>query len=266
MSQAQLPTGTVTFLFTDIEGSTQLWQEHPDGMPLALARHHALLQEAIEKHRGYVFQITGDAICSAFATAADGLKAALTAQRALRDEPWIETDHIRVRMALHTGPADVKVGDFTSGEYASGLTLSHTSRLLSAGHGGQILLSLAAAELVQDYLPDDVALRDMGAPRLRDMTRSGTIYQVVVSDLRSDFPPLKSIDVAPNNLPLQLTSFVGREREMEQVEELHAQTRLLTLIGAGGCGKTRLALQVAANVLETYPDGVWVPMASGLLN
>lgn len=258
MSQSKLPTGTVTFLFTDIEGSTRLWQEHPKAMPLALARHHALLQESIDVNDGYVFQITGDAFCAAFATAADGLKAAITAQRALRDEPWGETGLIKVRMALHTGPAEIKAGDYTSGEYASGLSMSHTARLLSAGHGGQILLSLAAAELVQDYLPEDVTLRDMGAPRLRDLIRAGTIFQVVVPDLLSEFPPLNTIDVIPNNLPLQLTSFIGREPEIAQVMELITQTRLLTLIGSGGSGKTRLALQVAANILERYPDGVWL--------
>lgn len=258
MNQSVLPTGTVTFLFTDIEGSTRLWQEFPKAMPLALARHHALLQEAIDNHHGYVFQITGDAFCAAFATAADGLNAALAAQRSLREEPWGETGQVRVRMALHTGPAEVKAGDYTSGEYASGLSLSHTSRLLSAGHGGQILLSLAAAELVQDYLPEDVTLRDMGAPRLRDLIRAGIIYQVVVADLQSEFPPLETVDVCPNNLPLQLTSFIGREQELAQVKELLSQSRMLTLIGAGGSGKTRLALQVATSILESYPDGVWL--------
>lgn len=257
MSQSNLPTGTVTFLFTDIEGSTRLWQEHPKAMPIALERHHALLQKSIDVNGGYVFQITGDAFCAAFATAADGLIAAIGAQRALRDEPWGETGLVRVRMALHTGPAEVKAGDYTSGEYASGLSLSHTARLLSAGHGGQILMSLAAAELVQDYLPEDVTLRDMGAPRLRDLIRAGTIYQAMVPDLPSEFPPLKTIDVSPNNLPLQLTSFIGREQEIVQVKELLSQTRLLTLIGAGGSGKTRLSLQVAATILESYPDGVW---------
>ena len=258
MNQSVLPTGTVTFLFTDIEGSTRLWQEFPKAMPLALTRHHDLLQEAIDNHHGYVFQITGDAFCAAFATAADGLNAALAAQRSLREEPWGETGLIRVRMALHTGPAEVKAGDYTSGEYASGLSLSHTSRLLSAGHGGQILLSLAAAELVQDYLPEDVTLRDMGSPRLRDLIRAGTIYQVVVPDLQSGFPSLKTVDVCPNNLPLQLTSFIGREQEMDQVKKLLTQSRMLTLIGAGGSGKTRLALQVAASILESYPDGIWL--------
>jgi predicted ATPase/class 3 adenylate cyclase len=258
MNQTDLPSGTVTFLFTDIEGSTRLWQQHPKTMPIALARHHALLQESFERNNGYVFQITGDAFCAAFATATDALNAAIKAQRALRDEPWGEISLLKVRMAVHTGPAEVKAGDYTSGEYGSGLTLSHTARLLSAGHGGQILLTLAAAELVQDYLSEDVTLRDMGAPRLKDLVRAGTIYQAVIPDLMSDFPPLKTVDVSPNNLPLQLTSFIGREEEISQVKELLTQSRMLTMIGAGGSGKTRLALQVAAGILDTYPDGVWL--------
>jgi predicted ATPase/class 3 adenylate cyclase len=258
MNQTDLPSGTVTFLFTDIEGSTRLWQQHPKTMPIALARHHALLQESFERNNGYVFQIMGDAFCAAFATATDALNAAIKAQRALRDEPWGEISLLKVRMAVHTGPAEVKAGDYTSGEYGSGLTLSHTARLLSAGHGGQILLTLAAAELVQDYLSEDVTLRDMGAPRLKDLVRAGTIYQAVIPDLMSDFPPLKTVDVSPNNLPLQLTSFIGREEEISQVKELLTQSRMLTMIGAGGSGKTRLALQVAAGILDTYPDGVWL--------
>lgn len=156
----QLPSGTVTFLFTDIAGSTKLWQQFPDQMPDALARHHALLNETIAANCGYVFQIIGDAFCAAFHTVSDGLDAALSAQRALRDATWGDTGTIRVRMALHTGSAEIRIGEFTSGEYVSGLTLSRAARLLSAGHGGQILLSLPSAELVRDHLPKDVTLRD----------------------------------------------------------------------------------------------------------
>ncbi len=252
-----LPTGTVTFLFTDIEGSTKLWQQHPDAMPNALARHHAILNETIAAHGGYVFQIIGDAFCAAFATAFDGLAAALAAQRALRDASWGETGAIRVRMALHTGTADVRVGEHTSGEYVSGLTLSRAARLLSAGHGGQILLSLPAAELVRDHLSKDTSLRDLDAHRLKDLIRPEHIYQVVVPDLPTDFAPLKTLDAHPNNLPIQLTNFIGREQEMARVKELLASARLLTLTGAGGCGKTRLALQVAADLIDEFPDGVW---------
>jgi predicted ATPase/class 3 adenylate cyclase len=251
------PSGTVTFLFTDIEGSTKLWQQHPDAMPGALARHHALLNEAVATHGGYVFQIIGDAFCAAFSTATDGLGAALATQRALRDATWGETGAIRVRMALHTGAAEVRAGEFTSGEYVSGLTLSRAARLLSAGHGEQILLSLPTAELVRDQLPSDVSLRDLDAHRLKDLIRPEHIYQVVVPDLRSEFLPLKTLDTHPNNLPIQLTSFIGREQEMARVKELLEGARLLSLTGSGGAGKTRLSLQVAADLIDEFPDGVW---------
>ncbi len=252
-----LPKGTVTFLFTDIEGSTRLWQQYPDAMPNTLARHHAILNETITAHGGYVFQVIGDAFCSAFSTAIDGLEAALAAQHALRDAAWGETGAIRVRMALHTGTADVCVGERTSGEYVSSLTLSRTARLLSAGHGGQILLSLPTAELVRDHLPPQIILRDLGAHLLKDLVRPEKIYQAVVPDLPTEFLPLKTLETHPNNLPIQLTSFIGREQEMRRVKEILNGTRLIMLTGAGGTGKTRLALQVAADLIDEFPDGVW---------
>ena len=214
----QPPAGTVTFLFTDIEGSTKLWQQHPETMDGALKRHHALLNESIATHGGYVFQIIGDAFCAAFPTANDGLDAALEAQHLLTAENWGEMDAIRVRMALHTGRAELQLGEFTSGEYVSGLTLSRAARLLSAGHGGQILLSLATAELVRDHLPAETILRDLGARRLKDLIRPEQIFQVVAPGLPSDFAPLKTLDVHPHNLPVQLTSFIGRDREMGEIK------------------------------------------------
>ncbi len=254
----QPPTGTVTFLFTDIEGSTRLWQQHPDEMPAALRRHHALLHEAIAAHGGYVFQIIGDAFCAAFTTASNGLAAALDAQRLLASEAWGATGPIRVRMALHSGKAEVQVGEFISGEYASGLTLSRAARLLSAGHGGQVLLSLASAELVRDHLPPGASLRDCGARRLKDLIRPEQIFQLQAPGLQADFPPLRTLDVHPHNLPVQLTSFIGREREMGEIKKLLAGTHLLTLTGVGGTGKTRLSLQVAADLIDDYPGGVYL--------
>ena len=253
----QLPGGTVTFLFTDIEGSTKLWQQHPGAMPDALSRHHALLSRAISAHGGYVFQIIGDAFCAAFSTASDGLGAALEAQRLLAGEKWGETGAIRVRMALHSGSVEVQPGAYTSGEYVSGPTLSRTSRLLSAGHGGQILLSLPACELVCDDLPAGVSLRDMGLQRLRDLIRPEHIFQLVSADLPADFPPLKTLDTLLNNLPAQLTSFVGREKEIAEIKEILQHARLVTLTGMGGSGKTRLSVQVAADLLEDFSAGVW---------
>ncbi len=259
----QLPTGTVTFLFTDIEGSTKLWQQHPGVMPAALSRHHALLSRAITAHNGYVFQIIGDAFCAAFMTASDGLGAALEAQRQLAIEEWGETGAIRVRMALHTGNAEVHAGAYTSGEYVSGLTLSRTSRLLSVGHGGQILLSMPVCELIRDNLPAGVSLRDMGLQRLRDLIRPEHIFQIITDDLPADFPPLKTLDTLPNNLPMQLTSFIGREKEIGEIKEIIQHARLVTLTGVGGSGKTRLAIKVAGDLLEDFSDGVWfVELAS----
>lgn len=252
-----LPTGTVTFLFTDIEGSTKLWQEFPNAMPAALARHHEILRAVIEEGDGYVFQIIGDAFCAAFATALGGLDAALRAQRGLRDETWGETGAIRVRMALHTGAARVRTGEFTSGEYVSGYTLSRAARLLSAGHGGQILLSEPTAALVREHLPPDISLRDMGAHRLKDLVQPQQIFQVLAPELPHDFAALKTMDALPNNLPVQLTSFVGREHEIIQVRDLIHRARLLTLTGAGGSGKTRLSVQVAAEIIDEFEKGAW---------
>lgn len=253
-----LPTGTVTFLFTDIEGSTRLWQQHPEPMKRALLRHHALLQQSIESSNGYVFQIVGDAFCAAFHTAAGGVAAALAAQRALAAEPWGETGPIRVRMALHTGTADLHPGEHKAGEYMSGLTLSHTARLLSVAHGGQILVSNATQELVRNDLPSLMELRNLGLHRLRDLTRAEHIYQVVAQDLPDTFPALRSLEVVPNNLPRKLTTFIGREREIAEAKRLLAETHLLTITGPGGSGKTRLSLEIAASLLAEYCDGVWL--------
>lgn len=252
------PAGTVTFLFTDIEGSTRLWQQHPDPMKAALLRHHALLQHAIESNGGYVFQIVGDAFCAAFHTAADGVAAAVAAQRALSAESWVEGAPLRVRMALHTGTGELHAGEYKSGEYVSGLTLSHTARLLSLAYGGQILVSNATQELVGDDLPAGVELRDLGKQRLRDLARAAHVFQVLAPDLPSVYPPLKSLDVVANNLPRQLTTFIGREREIAEAKRLLAEAHLLTATGPGGSGKTRITLEIAADLVGTYPEGVWL--------
>ena len=240
MSVPRLPTGTVTFLFTDIEGSTRLWQREPEGMKAALARHHEILKHAIESSGGYVFQIVGDAFCAAFHTVSAGVGAALAAQRALASEPWSAATPIRVRMAVHAGTAEVHAGEHKSGEYVSGLTLSHAARLLSVGYGGQILVSTAAQEMLRDDGAAHVELRDLGVHRLRDIAGAEHIFQVVASGLPTAFPALASLETVPNNLTRQLTSFVGRKREIAEVQRLLAETRLLTLTGPGGSGKTRL--------------------------
>jgi predicted ATPase/class 3 adenylate cyclase len=246
------PTGTVTFLFTDIEGSSRLWENHTDAMAVALARHDAILQDTVHARGGHVFKTIGDAFCVAFPVAADALEAAVAAQRLLRDEPWEEIEILRVRMGLHTGSAESRDGDYF------GPVLNRVSRLLAAAHGGQVLLTLATEELVRDHLPDGVTLRDLGERRLRDLNRPERVFQVVAADLPSDFPALRSLEIFPNNLPVQLTSFIGREKEMDEVKRLLGTTHLLTLTGTGGTGKTRLSMQVAADLLDQFPNGVWL--------
>jgi predicted ATPase/class 3 adenylate cyclase len=247
----ELPVGTVTFLFTDIEGSSKLWEQYPDAMSAALAQHNALLRQVIEAHRGYIFKLWGDAVYAAFDRATDALNAAVEAQRELSRRSWGKLGSVRVRMALHTGAAEARDGDYF------GPTLNRCARLLAAAHGGQILLSAATEELVRDALPPGVSLHSLGQHRLKDLQRPEHIFQVVHPDLPREFSSLRTLNAVPNNLPIQLTSFIGREREMREVKALLTQTRLLTLTGSGGCGKTRLALQVAADLLEDYPDGVW---------
>ena len=248
-----LPSGTVTFLFTDIEGSTRLWEEHPQAMRTALARHDTLLRQAITSSAGVVFKTIGDAFCAAFATAPNALCAALAAQRALIAEPWPDSLVLRVRMALHTGDAELRDEDYF------GQSLNRVARLLAAGHGGQTLLSDVAHDLTRDALPPRAECKPLGEHRLRDLGRPEPVFQLLHPDLPSVFPPLKSLDHPdlPNNLPRQVTSFIGREKEMAEIKALLGKTRLLTLTGSGGCGKTRLGLQAAADMLESYPEGVW---------
>ena len=257
---ADLPTGTVTFLFTDIEGSTKLWEKSPRGMQVALIRHDAVLWEAIERHGGFVFKTVGDAFCAAFPTALSALEAALAAQRGLFSEAWgEEVGTIRTRMALHTGTTHERDGDYF------GPPVNRVARLLSAGHGGQILLSSSTQELVRDHLPAATHLRYLGEKRLKDLSRPERIFQLTTPALPSEFPPLKTLESHTNNLPLQATPLVGREREVEAVCGLlrSSETRLLTLLGPGGTGKTRVGLQVAAELADGFEDGVFfVPIAA----
>jgi len=247
-----LPTGTVTFLFTDLEGSTRLWEEHPDAMRTALARHDEILRDAVEGHGGHVVKTTGDGLHAAFAVAPEAVVAAIDAQRVLLDEAWALPEPLRVRMGLHTGGAEVRDGDYF------GPAVNRAARVSAAAHGGQVVVSHATEELIRDDLPAGAALTDLGEHRLRDLARPERVYQVDAAGLPDDFPPLRSIDAFPSNLPLQLSSFVGREREITNIaKELH-EARLVTLTGVGGVGKTRLSIQVAAEVLPHYPDGVWL--------
>jgi predicted ATPase/class 3 adenylate cyclase len=248
------PTGTVTFLFTDIEGSTRLWESNTQAMQEALARHDELLRAAIEAYGGNVFKTVGDAFCAAFGTATDATEAALAGQRALFEEGWAEeVGAIKVRMALHSGAAEERDGDYF------GPPVNRVARLLSAGHGGQVLLSHVAQELTQDDLPKGTQLRDLGERRLKDLFRPERVFQLIAPDLPTSFPPLKTLDARINNLPAQPTPLVGRERELGEVRDLlrGEGVRLLTLTGPGGIGKTRLGLQVAAELLDEFEDGVF---------
>ena len=247
-----LPSGTVTFLFTDIEGSTKLAQEYPDEQPALLARHHEILHQSIQLQNGHVFQIIGDAFCAAFHSANDALKAALQIQRALHNEPW-DPAPIKVRMGIHVGTAQLN----EDGQYSGYAALASTQRIMSAGHGGQILLSSAMRELVRDTLPPNTELYDLGEKQLKDLLRPERLYQLNISGLPSTFPPLKTLDAFLNNLPTQLTTFIGRENEIAEVKQELESHRLVTLTGSGGTGKTRLSLQVAADLLEKFDHGAW---------
>ncbi len=242
----------VTFLFTDIEGTTRLWEQAPERMQPALVRHNALARTAVESHRGTVLKMTGDGIYAVFEDALDALRATIDFQQALADPAMMDGVELRVRCGLHTGVAD-RVDDDLFGS-----AVNRAARIMSAAHGGQVLMSQAAAALVRERLPARVALYDLGSVRLRDLASPERIYQVVHPQLRQTFPALRSLEATPNNLPQQMTSFIGRERELGEVRKLLAETRLLTLLGSGGLGKTRLSLQLAADAMDSFPDGVWL--------
>jgi len=247
----ELPRGTLTFLFTDIEGSTRRWEQHAAAMQRAVAVHDDILRGAIESNGGVIFKTGGDAFYAVFPSATDAVRATFDGQQAIKSAQWGEIGPLRVRMALHTGIAELRDHDYF------GPPLNRVSRLLSTGAGGQVLLSDATVSLVREGLPPGASLKDLGDHRLRDLSGSLHVFQLLHADLPSDFPALKSLDTVPNNLPTQVTSFVGRERELARVKELLGTSRVLTLTGVGGTGKSRLSVQAAAELLEHYPDGVW---------
>jgi len=249
-----LPTGTVTFVFTDIEGSTELWERFPEAMPEALARHDRIVRDTIAAHGGRVFKEVGDGIYGAFASAPDAVAAALAAQRALQLEAWDTDEPLRVRIALHAGEARLREGDYY------GPALNRTARILAAGHGGQILLSQAVERLTSASFPEGVALRDLGERSLKDLTDPERLFQLVADDLQAEFPPLRTLDVRPHNIPAQTSPLIGREKEVREVRELvlDPSIRLVTLLGPGGTGKTRLALHVAAEQIDAFRDGVFI--------
>jgi predicted ATPase/class 3 adenylate cyclase len=251
-----LPSGTVTFLFSDIEGSTHLAERLGERWRTLLDEHREIVRRAIEGGGGVEVGTEGDSFFVAFPTAGGALAAAVEAQRQLAAHGWPEESPIRIRIGLHTGEASLAGADYV------GLDVHRAARIAAAGHGGQVLLSDTTRTLVESSLPEGVTLRDLGQRRLKDLSRPERIHQLVIEGLPNDFPPLKTLDATPNNLPVQLSSFLGRERELGEVEELLSRTRLLTLTGPGGTGKTRLSLQVGAREADRFPDGIFfVPLS-----
>ncbi len=252
-----LPIGTVTFLFTDIEGSTRLLQALGDEYKDCLETHAALMRRAISDHDGVEISTEGDSFFVVFRSAPEAAAAATAAQRSLHDHAWPRQHEVMVRMGVHTGEGVL------GGDSYVGLDVHRAARIASAAHGGQVLMSQAAASLAGSALPEGVVLKDMGDHRLKDLADAEHLHQLVISGLPADFPPIRSLNAIPNNLPIQLTSFVGRDREVSEAVRLLSENRLLTLTGPGGTGKTRLSLQAAAEVAENYQDGVFfVPLAS----
>ena len=247
----ELLTGTVTFLFTDIEGSTRLLQSHGEGWSAILARHQELLRAAFLAEGGVEVGTEGDSFFVTFPTAPGAVAAALAAQRALAREPWPGDVEVRVRMGMHTGEASFGTEGYV------GLHVHRASRIASVGRGGQVLLSDTTRSLLREALPEGVELRDLGVHRLKDLDRPERLWQLVVADLQSEFAPIASLDAVPNNLPTLLTTFLGRAREIAEISALLAESRLLTLTGPGGTGKTRLSLAVAGRSLAQFPDGVF---------
>ena len=248
-----LPDAQLTFLFTDVEGSTRLWERNPQAMRSALARHDTIVRSAIAGSNGDVVKSTGDGLMAVFALPIDAVSAGIAAQRGLQDEPWPEGCPIRVRMGVHTGDAESRGGDYF------GPAVNRTARIMAAGHGGQLLLSESTAILVESHLPDGVRLRDLGEHRLKDLGRPERVFQLGHPALPAEFPALQTLDLRPNNLPTETSAFVGRDAELQAIRERldDADVRLVTLTGPGGTGKTRLAIRSAADQIDRFTDGVY---------
>jgi predicted ATPase/class 3 adenylate cyclase len=248
-----MATNSLTFLFTDLENSTPLWEEFPGDMQQTSARHDLLMREVIAQHRGWVVKTTGDGFHAAFNSPSDAVAAALGGQQRIVAEIWPETTGMpKVRMGLHTGESQEREGDYY------GLDVNLAARIMGLGYGGQILLSEVTAAMVKKTLPPDCALADLGEHRLKGIASVERIFQLCHPDLVADFPPLKSLAAFRHNLPRQASSFIGRTKELAEIKRLLNDTSLLTLLGPGGTGKTRLMLQVAEEIIEAYPDGVWL--------
>jgi predicted ATPase/class 3 adenylate cyclase len=249
-----LPSGTITFMLTDVEGSTRRWDRNPKAMKEAMAAHDEILGPLIATHQGLQVESgrEGDSVMAAFQRPTDAIGCAVEMQRALAAHEWPAGADIHVRVSIHSGEAELRGGHYY------GPAVYRCARLLVTGSGDQVLVSGATRDLAVDALPDGVTLRDLGSHRLRDLERPERVYQVLGSGMRAEFPPLRSMDPRRHNLPISPTRFIGREEELAEITERLASNRLLTLVGAGGTGKTRLALQAAADLIESFPDGVWL--------
>lgn len=247
-----IPTGLVTFLFTDIEGSTKLAHEYPEKLNDYLKNHDSILREAVESCKGFVFRTVGDAFCCSFENPEDAITASRDIQVNL-SENWTDDVIIKVRIGIHIGKAE-----WNGEDYMGYITLARTQRIMSAAHGGQIIISGDVFESLKKDAESGISFRDLGERRLKDLIQPLRLYQVNSERLASDFPPLKTLDARPNNLPVQLTSFIGREKEIADVKNLLNKTRLLTLLGPGGTGKTRLSLQTGADLIDDFANGVWI--------
>ena len=246
------PLGTVTFMFTDVEDSTRLWESHPTDMGAALARHDEILRIVVAEHHGHVFTTAGDSFAVAFARAHDAVNAAVTAQRRLADEPWPAQTPIRVRMGLHTGEAQERDGDYF------GSAVNRAARVMSLAAGGQILLTAATHDVVSDADLGELGLLDLGVHRLKGLTKPEKLYQLNGPGLHEEFPPI-SPGVAPEgNLPAPIDTLIGRDPDVDQVRELVSSHHLVTVVGVGGIGKTTLVLEAARRIADRYPHGVWL--------
>jgi predicted ATPase/class 3 adenylate cyclase len=253
MAPASVAQGLCTFLFTDIVGSTRLWERAPQAARQALVRHYELIENAVEAHSGKIFKTVGDACCCVFEDPADAVRSAIAMQRALARESWPhDAGTLQIRVGIHTGEAIAEHGDYF------GPTLNRVARLMSAAHGGQIVLSWATAEMLGEELESECALVDLGAHRLKDLAEPQHVYQIIAPGLEDDFPALASLDARPNNLPSQISPFIGRREELAQLRALLSENRLVTICGMGGIGKTRLALHAAADTIGAYADGSWI--------
>jgi len=254
MTNTALPTGTVTFLFTDIENSTRLWEKFPEAMKSALAKHDSILKATVESNSGHIIKTTGDGVHAVFSTAMDAVNASLDAQREFQTSEFFKNSEvsIHVRMGLHTGESQEREGDYYGG------TLNRAARIMSVGHGGQILISETTLQVAREHLPKNVSSLDLGQHHLKGLKRAERIHQLNAPGLQENFPALNSLTYATNNLPTQLTSFIGRERELAEAQSRLEDARLLTLIGPGGTGKTRLSIQLGSKLMSALKDGVWL--------